>query len=231
MAAELEFLAAIGRLDRHAVEAPGLGAGDLHDEDVVIVVMGRKALVGGPVLAGLGRQIDVGLDVAGEDLLERAAELAEVEHRIVEVGQDDGRAAKIMLGDPDRADPAAAVDIGLAGDAVLLVGKVDHALLEVGAGDEMIEHVEGQQVGVALGFMALGDQRLALVIALEERLAGDRRDQEAERVLVPARRGALRPDRPKLRLAHRRPTHAILPKAGLYRGPAAAGSRYFGSSA
>ena len=90
----------------------------------------------------------------------------------VELRQDDRRAAQIFLGDDGAADPAVLVDIGVALDPVAMVGEVDHPFAQVGAVDEMVERFEGQQVGIAVRLVADVDQRLALVIAVEERPRG-----------------------------------------------------------
>ena len=190
--------------------------------------MRREALIAGAVLFRLGRQIDVGLHVAGEDFLQRPAEFAQVEHRIVELRQDDRRSAQIFLGDGGAADAAVLVDIIVALDPVLVVGEVDHPLAQVGAVDEMVEHVERQQIGIAIGLVADVDQRLALVIAVEELVLADRGDQEAERVLLPARRGRRARDRSSaLSRATPLPSFSSLPKERrLYRAAAGSGSAY-----
>src|SRR5206468_7468996 len=107
-----------------------------------------------------------------------------------------------------------------------------HPLAQIGAVDEIVEDLEGQQVGIALRLAADVDQRLVLIMAAEEILAGDGRDQEAERILFPAGRG--RGDRRlRSRLVERRTSHVPPSQrpARPYRRARAPGSRYFGALA
>ena len=133
--------------------------------------------------------------MTGENLLQRPAEFGEIEHRIVQLRQDDRGATQIFLGDRDPAHPAALVDIGIARNPVLVIGEIDHALAQVGAGDELVHCRQRQQLGVALGLIPDVDQRLALVMAIEKLVPRDRRDQKAERVLLPTRGGRRAADR------------------------------------
>src|SRR6185295_634336 len=104
-------------------------------------------------------------------------------------------------------------------------------LAQIGAVDEIVEDLQGEQVGIAVRLIADVDQSLALVIAAEKVLGRHRRDQEAERILLPARRSR-RGRRFRSRLLQRRTRHnKPLPKTGRpYRRRRASGSGYFGVS-
>ena len=71
-----------------------------------------------------------------------------------------------------------------------MVGEIDQPFAQIRRVDEMIDDVERQQVRIAVGLVADVDQRLLFIVIFEEVLGADRVDQEAQGILLPARRRA-----------------------------------------
>jgi hypothetical protein len=62
------------------------------------------------------REIDVGLDARGKDVLQRAAEAGKLRQSLLQVGQDDRRAIGKQLVDPHRIDEAGFIGKVLRGE-------------------------------------------------------------------------------------------------------------------